>query len=1094
MTRCGACGRENPATFRFCGGCGSALSAGGCPSCGFENPPGLSFCGRCGAPQQEAQSAATPPPAAAPTAGAPPPPAVTAIEERKLATVVFADVVGFTALAETTDPETLSRSVDAAFRDLAAIVHDHGGTVDKYMGDSLMAVFGVPFSHGDDAERAVAAALVMAGRDGDLRFSIGVNSGEVMVTAVAGGGVTVMGDTVNVAARLEKVAGAGEVLVGPLTAELVSDRVDLRERDAVLLKGKREPLPVFEALGLCDRSASTAPCDSPPLVDREEELAFLTTCWRRAVDRRRGSVVVLTGDPGVGKTRLVEELVCRLGGEARVARATCPAYGGLGRARVASDLAAQLGIGKAADSSAACADGHAADAATAAPTPRADAFWALRRMLARATAERPLLLVLDDVHHAGAVDLDPLVRLVPRLGDLPLLLLLLGRPEPGEWLGAFTGSTTVRLDPLAPEDASRLAAALAGDPPLAAAAADLLATQSGGNPLHLRELVRLVRARGEMVAAGGSLHLRGRSSLPPSLQAVLAARLDALGGGDKAALQGLAVYAGSGTAEQVEALGVEAAGMALDRLVTATLVHQGDGGEYRIVDPLLREVAYEALPHDLRGRWHRVAATAVGEPAVAARHLDLAAGYVPEDGALRAEAAAELAVAGLRLVEASRFPEAAEFLGRALELGNPDPLAGIRLAQALTEMGHCDRALETLDRIAAEDVNPTVAAEMVHARGYALTRMGHDQPRAALPLLEEAERRWRDLDKPVKVAWALANQANAHFDLGRFEESAVLNLQAVELFLANGERAGAAITAQMLALTRPDDPRVAAWLTDALALSEELGDLSMQRNARLVLAWFHYLRDRLGDAAAAQAAVDHAAGLVAVSKEIGDDWATSQGHLLLASLARLGGDLNGAEAALEQAGQVARQLTALHRAVAFSVALAADPAADAEMPPPSGSKDPFELMAQVIAVESLLFAGRAGQAAAHVVTRGFPPGARPTLARLIGIVDAAVLVQVGRGPEAEAALEEAREAAQTMGSPSIEALAVGLLAEAALQAGDRDAATALLATVIDPGGIAGAFLDRARARLGDAEARRRVGDAAARLRVPGLRGSEAGTA
>ena len=163
----------------------------------------------------------------------------TPLQERKLATVLFADVVGFTSLAERTDPEIVARMVDAAFRELGAVVAEHGGTIDKYMGDSLMAVFGVPVAHDDDAERAVAAGLAMRRLGGDLVFSIGINSGAVMATPVGeGGDSTVIGDTVNVAARLEKAAGPGEVLCGPLTAELIGSRAVFRARQPVILEGQ----------------------------------------------------------------------------------------------------------------------------------------------------------------------------------------------------------------------------------------------------------------------------------------------------------------------------------------------------------------------------------------------------------------------------------------------------------------------------------------------------------------------------------------------------------------------------------------------------------------------------------------------------------------------------------------------------------------------------------------------------------------------------------------------------------------------------------------------------------------------------------------
>src|SRR5207244_4049826 len=189
MAVCGSCGAENQAGFRFCGSCGTALGGGGCSACGFANPAGQRFCGNCGTALSGEGVAPT---RAAPSAG-----------ERKLATVLFADVVGFTSLAESTDPEAVARTVDAAFRRMAEVVESYGGTVDKYIGDALMAVFGVPQAHDDDAERAVAAAFAMRELGGDLAFSIGINTGEVMATAVGrDGDVTVIGDAVNVAARL----------------------------------------------------------------------------------------------------------------------------------------------------------------------------------------------------------------------------------------------------------------------------------------------------------------------------------------------------------------------------------------------------------------------------------------------------------------------------------------------------------------------------------------------------------------------------------------------------------------------------------------------------------------------------------------------------------------------------------------------------------------------------------------------------------------------------------------------------------------------------------------------------------------------------
>src|SRR5215212_945723 len=328
MGTCGACGAANPASSRFCGSCGAPLGGLRCPSCAAPNPDGQRFCGQCGTA----------------LGGAAPPPVPVAVDERKLATVLFADVVGFTSLAERTDAEAVARTVDAAFRRLGEVVAEYGGTVDKYMGDSLLAVFGVPTAHDDDAERAVAAGLAMREVGGDLAFSIGINTGEVMVTSLADGQATVIGDAVNVAASLEKAAGPGQVLVGELTARLAGRRVAFEEGRPLVVKGKREPVMAFAAAGLRDAGHEREDdAGRPPLVGRDADFAFLLAQWDRAVADRRPGMVLLVGEPGVGTTRLVEELCSRVSPCAHVASAAYPAYGTLGGPRVAAELARQLG-------------------------------------------------------------------------------------------------------------------------------------------------------------------------------------------------------------------------------------------------------------------------------------------------------------------------------------------------------------------------------------------------------------------------------------------------------------------------------------------------------------------------------------------------------------------------------------------------------------------------------------------------------------------------------------------------------------------------------------------------------------------------------
>ncbi|MBV8559841.1 MAG: AAA family ATPase, partial [Acidimicrobiia bacterium] len=489
MAVCGSCGADNPAGFRFCGSCGTALGGPGCPSCGFVNPTGQHFCGQCGTSLNDASVVPAEPvrTSSFETTGS--------TGERKLATILFADVVGFTSLSENTDPEAVARTVDAAFRRMAEVVESHGGTVDKYLGDALMAVFGVPAAHDDDAERAVAAALAMRDLGGDLAFSIGINSGEVMVTAVGrDGDVTVIGDAVNVAARLEKAATGGQVLVGPLTADLAADGIAFRERQPVILKGKRDPVPVFEVVGPRRDAPSV---ERPPLVGRDDELAFLRSQWRRVVRDRRASVVLVTGDAGTGKTRLLEELSAEVADEAAVARARYPAYGGLGGPQVAKDIATQLGpMGETEIDVRVKSVAGEIDPSLRELDPdafRQEQLWAFRRYLEGKAAERPVLIVIDDIHRSGQETLDLLGALMARVVDVPLMLALVGRPD--DWLARFPGSTTVRLAPLSPADSEALVRALmpaglsgpwgpSGPGPGSEVAS--LVERGAGNPLYLR--------------------------------------------------------------------------------------------------------------------------------------------------------------------------------------------------------------------------------------------------------------------------------------------------------------------------------------------------------------------------------------------------------------------------------------------------------------------------------------------------------------------------------------------------------------------------------------------------------------------------------
>jgi class 3 adenylate cyclase len=306
---CPACGRDNAADQRFCTSCGSSLLRS-CPTCSATNSPGARFCGSCG---QGLEPAA---PARDETPEAP-------AEERRLASVIFADISGFTGLSERMDPEDVQVLVKSCMAKLGAIVERYGGYVDKVIGDALMAVFGAPIAHEDDPERAVRAALEMqrcavenATEFGNLALRVGVNTGEVMFAPVeAGGKATAIGDAVNTAQRIQAEAPQGGVLVGAETRRATEAAVRYSEAPSVVAKGKERPLPVWIALEVRETPVER-PGRAAQLVGRATELGLLTSLWERVATEGRSHLVTVIGTPGIGKTRLAAELAAHVEAQA----------------------------------------------------------------------------------------------------------------------------------------------------------------------------------------------------------------------------------------------------------------------------------------------------------------------------------------------------------------------------------------------------------------------------------------------------------------------------------------------------------------------------------------------------------------------------------------------------------------------------------------------------------------------------------------------------------------------------------------------------------------------------------------------------------
>ena len=390
-------------------------------------------------------------------------------------------------------------------------------------------------------------------------------------------------------------------------------------------------------------------------------------------------MLVLSGDAGSGKTRMLAELGELAACSGAVIRATYPGYGVMGGARLAKDIGTQLGPADDADVNARMRSlAGELDPSLKTINPEGmhqEQLWAYLRILQDKSSNQPLLLAIDDMHHCDERTLELLGDIASRLGDVPLLLVLAGRSEPGEWMSRFPEATSVRLAPLGRSDAAALAGALVGNTPLAPEAAEFLAERASGNPLYLRELVAMARARSLFVEEDGCYRLAAYEAIPATLHAVLAARLDALDPRLKLGLQHVAILGEAATPERIAALGSARAEAMVRSLVDAGLLRRTGDGSYETADPLLREVAYETLPRNVRGELHRQAAATSARGDERARHLDRAAEYLVADEALAREAAEALADEGEHLAELSRHRDAIRLLERAVAFGCRRPSA-----------------------------------------------------------------------------------------------------------------------------------------------------------------------------------------------------------------------------------------------------------------------------------------------------------------------------------------------------------------------------------------------------------------------------------
>ena len=724
---------------------GSGGSAGlfACAACGAELPTVAKFCLECGTP----------------VAG------VSARETRRTVTLLFTDVTGSTAMGELLDPEAYRSIMGRYFAIARAAVERHGGTVEKFVGDAVLAVFGIPAIHEDDALRAVRAARelndavaalserLMTDLGVLVAIRTGVNTGSVVAGSARAGGSFATGDAVNTAARLEQAAGNGEVLLGATTYALVRDAVEAEAVDPLRAKGKSEPVPAYRLLRVLDAEHGRRRRDNAALIGRSRENDILDDGFEQTLASSHSHLVTVVGPPGIGKSRLASEFLTRVGGRARVARGRCLSYGqgitywplvqalrdtldlsGTESAEITRHVLIQA-LGGVRDRDEIVEPLLALLGKGGPPVGGDQVFWCVRRLVEELATQRPLVLSLDDLHWAEPTLVELLHRMRAELTHLPLLLLCQARPElldvhPG-WDSEPVGSARVLLDPLsAAETSASVAALLGGEPP--EGVAGTVSDWSGGNPLFIEEIVAHLVESGvlERDPDGRWLVARplDRATAPPTVTALLTSRLDRLPDAERDLLERVSVIGLEFTDTEAGLL-VEPATRPRVSDLLATLkgrdlirpARSGEGDSWAFKHVLVLDAAYDGMAKSLRSELHQAFADALAggdtggdeRAGFVAHHLEKAArykreltGHDPETETLVDRAVEALLVAAEQARDRVRYEDHAAYLERALRL---EPGASqvrrrilAQLADHDDDVMEADHLAEVLDAFEAE--------------------------------------------------------------------------------------------------------------------------------------------------------------------------------------------------------------------------------------------------------------------------------------------------------------------------------------------------------------------------------------------------------